>query len=180
MPVEVRIVSLLVDPNSNLPIVVLMEVDGQRALPIVIGMNEAESIALALQSVKLPRPRTHDLMHQILMALGGTLERVIVVDLRESTFYAELELRQGAELLRVDTRPSDAIALAVRTGSPLFIAEHVMDEAHIRPHAGGSGVPASDGEEPRAPIAMSDDISPQELREMLAELGPDAFGKYKI
>lgn len=183
MNVEMRIGSLLIDPNTGLPIVVLVEQEGKRAVPIVIGMAEAESIALALQGTDLPRPRTHDLLEKVIAALGGELERIIVNDLRESTFYALLEIRCGDEVFEIDSRPSDAMALACRTGAPIFVATTVIDQARIRtPDEPESATTLQQGppKPTHKPIEISPDSTVEELQELLKELGPDDFGKYKM
>ncbi|MGD0082714.1 MAG: bifunctional nuclease family protein [Acidimicrobiales bacterium] len=126
--VEVRLSRVRVDLQSSTPVVLLEETEGShRSLPIFIGPPEAAAIALALQGVELPRPMTHDLMNLILDALGARLTRVVVTELRDSTFYAELQLRAGDRNLTVSCRPSDGIALAARTHSPLYVADELMD-----------------------------------------------------
>ncbi len=126
--VEVRLSRVRVDLTSSTPVVLLQETEGShRSLPIFIGPPEAAAIALALQGVELPRPMTHDLMSTILDALDARLLRVVVTELRESTFYAELQLRVGERDVTVSCRPSDGIALAARTHSPLYVADDLMD-----------------------------------------------------
>ncbi|HKH88267.1 MAG TPA: bifunctional nuclease family protein [Acidimicrobiales bacterium] len=126
--VEVRLSRVRVDLQSSTPVVLLEETEGShRSLPIFIGPPEAAAIALALQGVELPRPMTHDLMSLMLDALGARLLRVVVTELRDSTFYAELQLRAGDRNLTVSCRPSDGIALAARTHSPLYVADELMD-----------------------------------------------------
>ncbi|MHB1508533.1 MAG: bifunctional nuclease family protein [Acidimicrobiales bacterium] len=126
--VEVRLSRVRVDLTSSTPVVLLQETEGaHRSLPIFIGPPEAASIALALQGVEPPRPMTHDLMALLLDALGVRLLRVVVTELRESTFYAELQIRAGERDLAVSCRPSDGIALAARTHSPLYVADDLMD-----------------------------------------------------
>ncbi len=113
--------------------ILLKEKDGQRALPIVIGEFEAQSIAMALEHVKPPRPITHDLTVNILQVLGLSLESVFITELKDNTYYAILRLEHETEIIEVDSRPSDAIALAVRFGSPIFVHEAVMDQAAYIP-----------------------------------------------
>jgi uncharacterized protein len=126
--VEVRLSRVRVDLTSSTPVVLLQETEGtHRSLPIFIGPPEAAAIALALQGVELPRPMTHDLMGVLLDALGARLLRVVVTELRESTFYAELQIRAGERDVTVSCRPSDGIALAARTHSPLYVADDLMD-----------------------------------------------------
>lgn len=114
---------------ANAPVVLLREQTGERVLPIYIGPEEAKAIALALEGVATPRPMTHDLIRDTLSALGATVVSVTVTDLRDRTFFAELELLQAGRTVRVSSRPSDAIALAVRVDAPIFAAEDVLDEA---------------------------------------------------
>ena len=118
---------------ANAPVVLLREQTGERVLPIYIGPEEAKAIALALEGVATPRPMTHDLLRDTLLSLGAALTRVTVTELRDRTFYAELELRQDGRTVRVSSRPSDAIALAVRVDAPIYAAEEVLDEAAAPP-----------------------------------------------
>ncbi len=118
-----------VELPTNTPIVLLREVGGdRRMLPIFIGAPEATAIAFALEQVPTPRPMTHDLLRNVIDDLGVTLERVVVTDLQDSTFFAELHLARNGDTRQISSRPSDAIALAVRTGSPIFAEEDVLDE----------------------------------------------------
>jgi bifunctional DNase/RNase len=134
MMVEMELVGVRVELPSNAPIVLLREVGGQhRTLPIFIGGPEATAIAFALEGVETPRPMTHDLMKDVLDAIGGSLDRVVVTELRESTFYAELHLATPAGEHVVSSRPSDAVALAARTGTTIFCNESVLDEAAYPP-----------------------------------------------
>jgi uncharacterized protein len=134
--VEMELVGVRVEQPTNTPIVMLREREGERrTLPIFIGGPEATAIAFALEQVETPRPMTHDLLRNILDDLSVRLERIVVTGLRESTFFAELHLRVSADgsLKAVSSRPSDAIALAVRTGSPIFAEEEVLEEAGYLP-----------------------------------------------
>jgi bifunctional DNase/RNase len=182
MIVEMRIGSLLIDPSTGLPIVVLVESEGRRAVPIVIGMAEAEAIALALQQTLVPRPRTHDLLRDVLTALGGRLERIVIHDLRESTFYALLYIRKNGTVVEVDSRPSDAMALACRTGAQIFVEEAVLEQARLRQNEESSseGGAASEEDDDAAPVAIDAESSSEELEELLASLKPEHFGKYKM
>ena len=133
MLVEMAIKGLMVDPVTNMPIVLLRDADNQRVLPIWVGPVEANAIALQIENVAPPRPMTHDLFRNVLTELGATLERVVISDLRESTFFAYLELRRGGELLLVDARPSDAIALAsLGTACCLIIRQGVTPVSSVR------------------------------------------------
>jgi bifunctional DNase/RNase len=130
--VEVRLRAVRVDLQSNTPVLLLQETDGEgRTLPIFIGTPEAAAIAYALQGVTMPRPMTHDLMRDVLMSLDVQIERVVITELQNATYYAELRLRRGSDVTVVSSRPSDAVAVAVRTGSPLFVSDELMDSEGI-------------------------------------------------
>jgi bifunctional DNase/RNase len=129
--IEMELTGVRVELPTNQPIVLLRERGGERYLPIWIGAAEAASIALSLQGVVTPRPMTHDLMKTILEDLSVAVERIVVTDLRESTFYATIEMARNGDRLEISSRPSDAIALAVRMSVPIFAAEEVLDEASI-------------------------------------------------
>jgi uncharacterized protein len=133
--IEVRLASLGVDSRSNSPVVILRPLEeepGQnRVLPIWIGTPEATAILLALQGAELPRPMTHDLMQSVVETLGYVVERVEITRIEGGTFYAALVLRGEDRTFAIDARPSDSIALAIRTGSPLFVAEDVLNEAAV-------------------------------------------------
>lgn len=136
--VEMHLAAVRVELPTNNPVVLLQEVDGaRRTLPIFIGAPEATAIAFALQGVVPPRPMTHDLMRDVLVALGATLERVVVTELRmgddgrSGTYYAELHLRQAGEARVISARPSDAMALAARLGTPIFAEDDLLDEAGV-------------------------------------------------
>ncbi|HUQ62358.1 MAG TPA: bifunctional nuclease family protein [Acidimicrobiales bacterium] len=127
-----HLVGVRVEMPTNNPIVLLREADGQhRVLPIFIGPVEATAIAFALQGVVTPRPMTHDLMKDVLAALAVGVERVIITELRDRTFYAEIEMTRNGSATKVSSRPSDAIALAARLRTPIFATEEVLDEAAV-------------------------------------------------
>jgi uncharacterized protein len=129
--IEMRIVRMVLDPKSNAPIVILQDPDSGALLPIWIGIFEAHAIAMKLESIEAARPLSHDLMKGMLDALGARLQRVEVVDLVENTYVARLRLAVGDARYDVDSRPSDAMALAIRTGSPIFVAAHVLETSKI-------------------------------------------------
>ena len=132
--VEMELIGVRVELPTNAPIVLLRETEGEhRTLPIFIGGPEATAIAFALEQVETPRPMTHDLMKDMLDGLGIRLDRIVVTELRESTFYAELHLATNGQTHVVSSRPSDAIALAVRTGTTIYADEGVLDEAGYAP-----------------------------------------------
>jgi bifunctional DNase/RNase len=160
MLVEMTIKGLMVDPVTNMPIVILRDEDGQRALPIWVGPVEANAIALQIENVAPPRPMTHDLLRNLLHELGAQLVRVVIADLRESTFYAYLELRRGEETLFVDARPSDALALSLRTKAPIFVDNLVLESA-------------------KSVDVSSDQVDRERLQRWLESLDPDDLG-YKM
>ena len=130
--VEVRLRAVRVDLQSNTPVLLLQEMEGEgRTLPIYIGTQEATAIAYALQGVAMPRPMTHDLIKDLLGALDVDVERVVITELRSSTYYAELQLRNGTTHTVVSSRPSDAVAVAVRTGCRLYVSDELMDSEAI-------------------------------------------------
>ncbi len=159
---EVRLSAVQVDLQSNNPVILLQEKDGGRSLPIFIGAAEATAIAYALQQVAVPRPLTHDLMKELLDALGVTVVRVVVTEVRQETYYAEIHLEHGGKPFRVSSRPSDAVALAARTGSPLFVEDELMALAGVTIEPG-----ADDEEE-------SEELVDQ-FREFLDEVRPEDF-----
>jgi bifunctional DNase/RNase len=127
--VEMSIRGLMIDPITNMPIVILKDADDQRTLPIWVGPVEANAIAIQMENITTPRPMTHDLLVRVMADLGATVERVVVADLSENTFYAQLVLRRAEGVVVVDARPSDALALALRTKARVFVSEHVLDRA---------------------------------------------------
>jgi uncharacterized protein len=130
--VRVLLRAVRVDLQSNTPVLLLQETEGEgRTLPIFIGSPEATAIAYALQGVTMPRPLTHDLMRDLLVALDVTVERVIITELRSSTYFAELHLLRANERTIVSSRPSDAVAVAVRTESPIFVSDELMEAEGI-------------------------------------------------
>jgi bifunctional DNase/RNase len=161
MAIQMTIKGLMIDPITNMPIIVLRDESGEHILPIWVGVFEANAIALQMENVETPRPMTHDLLRNVIQDLDARVERIVVCDLRENTFYAEIHLHSGGRPLTVDARPSDAIALALRTRSPIFVEEAVIEGAsHVdSEHAGG-------------------DIG--RLRKWLEGLGDEELGKYKM
>jgi bifunctional DNase/RNase len=160
MLVEMQVRGLMLDPVTNVPIVILRDTTGDRVLPIWVGPAEANAIALQIENVAAPRPMTHDLLRDLITALGVVLSRVIIADLKGSTYYAYLELRQGKELVLVDARPSDAVALAVRTKAPVFVNSKVLDQA-------------------RSLEVATDQADQDRLQKWLESLDPDDMG-YKM
>lgn len=164
-----QLVGVRVEMPSNTPIVLLQETVGERRmLPIFIGQAEATAIALALEDVTSPRPMTHDLMRDLLVVLGATLDKVVVTDLRDKTFYAELHLGVGEGSQVVSCRPSDALALAARAGCDIFAEEHVIDAAGFLPEPEDDDEPVDDGE-------IAEEVL-DEFREFIDNINPEDFG----
>jgi bifunctional DNase/RNase len=161
MQIEMTIKGLMVDPITNMPIIILRDKDGQRVLPIWVGVFEANAIALQIENVTTPRPMTHDLLKNVIQDLRGRIEKIVVSDLKENTFYALIYLTVGGEVMAVDARPSDAIALALRARAPIFVEEKVID------HAKTADLVPEKGETER-------------LQKWLESLDPDDMGKYKM
>jgi len=131
MEVEVKIRGLMMDPNSGTPIVILKDVNSETLLPIWVGAYEANAIALEIEKIATQRPMTHDLLRNLIVEMGAQVERVIVTELRDNTFFAVIEMRNNAgEIMMLDSRPSDAIALALRADCPIFVSEEVFNASH--------------------------------------------------
>ncbi len=161
MQIEMTIKGLMVDPVSNTPIVILRDLDGDRVLPIWVGTPEANAIALQIENVTTPRPMTHDLLRNVIEELDARVAKVVVSDLQDNTFYALIHLAVADDTLVVDARPSDAIALALRTKAPIFVEESVIDNAK--------------------PLEFAPDKADEErLHKWLESLDPDDLGKYKM
>lgn len=159
LPVEIK--GLMVDPSSNMPIVILREKDGQRLLPIWIGVFEANAIAQKIDGLEPQRPMTHDLIFNSYEALGAKVEKIVISDLQESTFFALIYLQTKAGELTIDARPSDAMALALRAEAPLFVRTSVLDQALAADRV----------------TEVSDE---EQLKKWLEELDPDELGKYTM
>ena len=164
MFVEMKVRGLALDPLSNLPIIILRDDEEKRSLPIWIGIYEANAIALELEKIETPRPMTHDLIKNILETIEARVLKVMVTDLKENTFYAVLHLQVGAAEYTVDARPSDAIALALRAGAPIYVEEEVVRKAQNL-ESGKEGQPVK-----------ADD--PDRLREWLQNIKPEDFEKF--
>jgi hypothetical protein len=162
MDVEVRIRGLMMDPATSMPIVVLKDVGSETVMPIWVGIFEANAIAIEIEKVAVPRPMTHDLTRNLIRHLNGQLERVVISELKDDTFFAVLWLRQGEEQVAIDARPSDAIALALRADCPIYVSEQVMQAAKLNT----SGPP-------EGPTA-------EQLRGWLEGLNDEDLGRYKM
>jgi bifunctional DNase/RNase len=161
MQIEMTIRGLMVDPITNMPIIILRDRDGQRVLPIWVGVYEANAIALQMENVTTPRPMTHDLLKNVIQDLRATIDKIVVSDLKENTFYALIHLTVNGEGMAIDARPSDAIALALRARAPIFVEDRVIDNAKTLDFAPEKG-------------------DTERLQKWLESLDPDDMGKYKM
>jgi bifunctional DNase/RNase len=161
MEVEMTIRGLLMDPVSNMPIVILKDVAGESVLPIWVGVYEANAIALEMEKVSTPRPMTHDLIKNVLTGLETHVHKVVVTELREDTFFAVIWLERSGEVISIDSRPSDALALALRVDCPIFVDELVLKNSKQ----------AANG---------ADRVTAEELRKYLEGLNDEDLGKYKM
>lgn len=164
---EVEIAALTLDQATNSPVVVLREKGGEEAIPIWIGFVEASAIAMELEQIKVGRPLTHDLLKNIIASLGNELKEIEVTDLRDNTYFAELRLAGGASDVLIDSRPSDAIALAVRFGAPIFIAEKVFEASQKLKKS----VELAAGEQ-GAEVQSAEDAKKKEITEKAAQEPP--------
>lgn len=165
MFIKMKIAGLTLDSSSNVPLLILKDEGEQHSVTICIGIVEASAIAFELQKVSVPRPMTHDLLKNVLDKLETKVEKVEVIDLRGSTFYAAIHLRVGNTAHVIDSRPSDAIALALRTGAPIYVEESVIEKLKVPDER---GKPAFTGKET------------QRWTEFLDGLTREDFGKYKM
>ncbi len=187
--IEMFVGGLMLDPNTQAPVVILKDEKGEIVLPIWIGIAEATSIASAIKQVSMARPLTHDLMQSIFNELSAKVERIVITELKDSTYYAELIITVGERALIFDSRPSDAIAVALRASAPIFVTQQVLDQAKVTFNTQGTGAPPSEsgaeGEEGGAQeeaVESGQDftnVSKEKWTELLDELDPDDF-KYKM
>ncbi len=162
--VPMSIKGLMLDPMSNSPIVVLKDDDEKLFLPIWVGIFEANAIALQLENITTPRPMTHDLLREMIQRLDARVTRIVINDLKDATFYAQIRLMirrgTGDQMLEIDARPSDAIALALRTEAPIFVAQSVLDQAQT--------------------ITPDGEATEEKTKEWFENLSPEDLGKYKM
>ena len=161
MEVEMRIRGLMMDPVTNMPIVILKDVNGNAILPIWVGVYEANAIALEIEKVATPRPMTHDLIRILLLGLDADVRKVVVSELKDDTFYAVIWLERDGKLISVDSRPSDALAVALRVDCPIYVEDGVLSSS-------------------KAASTVSDKISSEELRKWLEGLNDEDLGRYKM
>jgi hypothetical protein len=161
MEIEMKIRGLMVDPATNSPIVILKDAQGDTVLPIWVGLYEANAIALEVEKATTPRPMTHDLLKNLVQGLNATVQRVVVTELKNDTFYAVLWLEQDGEAVTIDCRPSDALALALRADCPIYVDEDVLRVAKVIPNP-------------------TDQATQEELRRWLENLNDEDLGRYKM
>ena len=161
MLVEMKVRGLALDPVSNMPIIILRDDEDKRSLPIWVGIFEANAIALELEKIATPRPMTHDLLNNLLNELETRVERIVINDLKDNTFFARIHLSRAGATWAVDSRPSDAIALALRSRSEIFVEEGVLEKSKTL---------RAEGSEP----------DPERLKKWLEEVNPEDLGKYRM
>src|SRR5882672_7933900 len=161
MEVEMRIRGLLLDPVTNTPIVILKDANSDTVLPIWVGIYEANAIALEIEKVSTPRPMTHDLIKNVLTGLGALVHKVVVTELKDDTFFAVIWLEREGRVVSIDSRPSDALALALRMDCPIFVEDQVLKNS-------------------KQATAVSERTTSDELRKLLEGLNDDDLGKYKM
>lgn len=158
---EFKIKGLMMDPITNSPIVILQDVEKNTLLPIWVGIFEANAIALQIERIDTPRPMTHDLVRNVLLQLNATVQKIVVTELRESTFYALIHLQMNGDHITIDSRPSDAIALALRTDAPIYVTDEVIDSS-------------------RNITLEKENLDPEDVKRWLENLNPEDLGKYKM
>ena len=161
MEIEMRIRGLVMDPVTNMPIVILKDPNGASVLPIWVGIYEANAIALEIEKVSTPRPMTHDLLKNLLLGLETRVQKVVVNELKEDTFYALIWLERDGQVMSIDSRPSDALALALRLDCPIFVEDQVLKNSKMA-------------------SVVSEKSSNEELRKWLENLNDEDLGRYKM
>ena len=161
MEVEMKIRGLMMDPVTNMPIVILKDVNGATVLPIWVGVYEANAIALEIEKVATPRPMTHDLIKSLLTGLDTNVRKVVVNELKDDTFYAVIWLDRDGDMISVDSRPSDALAIALRLDCPIYVEESVLKSSKVASQ-------------------VSDKVNNEELRRWLEGLNDEDLGRYKM
>jgi uncharacterized protein len=161
MEVEMKIRGLMMDPVTNMPIVILKDISGDSVLPIWVGVYEANAIALEIEKVATPRPMTHDLIKNLLLGLNTAVQKVVVSELKEETYYALIWLEQNGQIISIDSRPSDALALALRLDCPIYVEEQVLKTSKVANTA-------------------AEKVSNEELKKWLEGLNDEDLGRYKM
>src|ERR1700757_1450341 len=159
--VEMKIRGLMMDPVTNMPIVILKDVGGDAVLPIWVGIYEANAIALEIEKVTTPRPMTHDLLKNLLTGLDASVRKGVVNELRDDTFFAIIWVERDGQIISIDSRPSDALALALRVDCPIFVEDDVLKPSKLAAN-------------------NSERLTPEDLRKMLEDLNDEDLGRYKM
>jgi bifunctional DNase/RNase len=170
--VEVVVARLGLDSTTQSYVLVLQEKGGTRLLPIWIGQPEAESIVMQIHNIKRVRPLTHDLCKNLILGLGGSLRRVQITRVEKNTYYAELHINRGDNVVQIDARPSDSIAIALRLSAPIFASETLLSSIEIEDQSEESSAPA--------PASDASELSADQLKEYLENLRPEDFGKFNL
>ena len=160
MEVEMKIRGLMMDPVTNMPIVILKDVDSETVLPIWVGIYEANAIALEIEKVTTPRPMTHDLIKNVLTGVEASVHKVVVTELKEDTFYAVIWMERDGQVISIDSRPSDALAVALRMDCPIYVDDEVLKNSKM--------------------ANVNDRVSSEELRKWLDGLNDEDLGRYKM
>jgi hypothetical protein len=161
MELEMKIKGLMIDPITNMPIIILRDPASSAVLPIWVGIFEANAIALQIEKIVTPRPMTHDLLKSMITNMRASVEKILITDLKDNTFYALIFLSHEGKVVPIDSRPSDAIALALRTGSPIFVNSEVIEKA-------------------KSTDLTKDAGESERIRKWLENLDPDEMGKYEM
>jgi uncharacterized protein len=161
MEVEMKIRGLMMDPVTNMPIVILKDTGSDTVLPIWVGVYEANAIALEIEKVTTPRPMTHDLIKNVLVGLESQVRKVVVTELRDDTFFAVIWVERDGRIISIDSRPSDALALALRVDCPIFVEDEVLKSSKVAAN-------------------NSERLTPEDLRKMLEDLNDEDLGRYKM
>ena len=161
MEIEVKIRGLMMDPSSGTPIIILKDINSETMLPIWVGAYEANAIALEIEKVTTPRPMTHDLIKNVLSGLDARVHKVVVSELRDDTFYAVIWMEREGQIISVDSRPSDALALALRVDCPIFVEDEVLKSSKLA-------------------TSINERVSSDELRRWLENLNDEDLGRYKM
>lgn len=168
--IEVVVSRLGLDSSTQSYVVILQEKDGSRVLPIWIGESEAQSIVMQMHNIKRPRPLTHDLVKSLIVGLGGTVRRVQITRVENNTYYAELHVAHNGQLVQVDARPSDSIAIALRVEAPIFASEELLSDVQVEEQSESFG-----GE-----LKNASELTAEQLKEYLERLRPEDFGKFNL
>lgn len=169
--IEVVVSRLGLDSSTQSYVVILQEKDGSRVLPIWIGQPEAESIVMQMHNIKRPRPLTHDLCKSLIVGLGGQVRKIHITRVENNTYFAELHVARGTDMVQIDARPSDSIAIALRVEAPIFASDDLLSDVQVE---------ESTGEFPGADLKKAAELSAEQLKEYLERLRPEDFGKFNL